>query len=106
MKYIITESKFNDIIKIYMKSTYGDIEMNVDDERGDEVIHFFSEKDIDENGYRKRIAYRNIYKTLWVNYDFLERMVGLFGAFDAGDTIKKYFEDTFDIEIDRVNIEF
>jgi hypothetical protein len=105
MKYIITESKFNDIIKIYMKSTYGDIEMNVDDERGDEVIHFFSEKDIDENGYRKRIAYRNIYKTLWINYDFLERMIGLFGT-DVGDAIKKYFEDTFDIEIDRVNIEF
>lgn len=104
MKYIITESKFNQVIKAYIERTYGDIEMVVDDDRGDEVIHFFSEQR-DEDGFRKRIAYMNIYKTLWVNYDLLNTASSIFGS-DTSSSFKKYFEDKFGIEVDRIHIEF
>jgi len=43
MKYIITESKLNEVIKKYMDATYGDVEMAVDE---DGYIHFFSRKDL------------------------------------------------------------
>ena len=47
MKYIITESKLNNIFKLYMDATYGDVEMNIDKD-DDGYIHFFSKKDIDK----------------------------------------------------------
>ena len=104
MKYIISESKLNDVVKKYMEIIYGDIEMNVDkDEEG--FIHFFSRKDFDEDGYPVRIAYRNNNGTLWVDYSFLERMVILFGT-SVDESIEKYFEDKFGIVILRINVEF
>ena len=102
MKYIITESKLDSIVKKYMKSSFGDVEMNVDQ---DGYINFFSTKDIDGEGHRKRIAHRNRYGTLWVDYNFFSRMVDLFGT-DVGMSIKRYFEDKFGIQVRQVNIEF
>jgi hypothetical protein len=104
MKYIINESKLNDVVKKYMEIIYGDIEMNIDkDEEG--FIHFFSRKDFDDDGYPVRIAYRNRSGTLWINYSFLERMVTLFGT-SVNEAIEKYFEDKFGIVILRINVEF
>ena len=102
MKYIITESKLDSVVNKYMNSYYGDIEMTVDD---DGYIYFFTEKDIDIEGYRKRIAHRNRYGTLWVGYNFFSRMVDLFGT-NVGMSIKRYYEDKFGIEVKQVNIEF
>ena len=102
MKYIITESKLDNVVKKYMNSSFGDVEMNVDE---DGYINFFSTKDIDNEGYRKRIAHRNLYGTLWIDYNFLNEMVDFFGT-DVGMSIKRYFEDKFGIEVKQVNVEF
>ena len=102
MKIIITESRLDSIVKKYMDSYFGDIVVKVDQ---DGYINFFSEKDIDNEGYHKRIAHRNRYGTLWVDFKFLEHMVNLFGT-DVGMSILKYFKDKFGIEIKQVNIEF
>ena len=102
MRYIITESKLDSVVKKYMDSSFGDVEMNVDQ---DGYINFFSTKDIDGEGYRKRIAHRNLYGTLWIDYEFLEHMVNLFGT-DVGISIMKYFKDKFGIEVKQVNVEF
>jgi hypothetical protein len=102
MKYIITENKYKRVIKKYIESTYGDIEMVVDN---DDVIQFFSEKVINGEGHRKRIAYRSSYNRLWVDFTFLENMIGLFGT-SVGESIKTYFKDTFGIEIDAIRVEF
>ena len=102
MKIIINESKLDSVVKKYINSYYGDVEMNVDE---DKYINFFSEKDIDNEGYRKRIAHRNTYGTLWIEYNFLSHMVDLFGT-DVGMSVKRYFEDKFGIQIRQVNIEF
>jgi len=102
MKIIINESKLDSVVKKYINSYYGDVEMNVDE---DKYINFFSEKDIDNEGYRKRVAHRNTYGTLWVTYNFFSHMVDLFGT-DVGMSVKRYFEDKFGIQIRQVNIEF
>lgn len=102
MRIIITESKLDSIVKKYMDSYFGDIVVKVDQ---DGYINFFSEKDIDDEGYRKRIAHRNRYGTLWINYDFFSRTVDIFGT-DVGMSIKRYYENKFGIEIKQVNIEF
>lgn len=102
MKIIITENKLDGIVKKYINSYYGDVEMTVDQ---DGYINFFSEKDIDNEGYRKRVAHRNSYGTLWVDYNFFSHMVDFFGT-DVGMSIKRYFEDKFGIQIRQVNIEF
>ena len=104
MKYIITESKLNEVIKKYMDATYGDVEMNIDKD-DDGYIHFFSRRDVDRDGYPVRIAYRNNTGTLWINFSFLERMVTLFGT-SVDEAIEKYFEDKFGIVILRINVEF
>ena len=102
MKIIISENKLDSVVKRYMDSSFGDVEMNVDE---DGYLNFFSTKDIDGEGYRKRIAHRNTYGTLWINYDFLNKMVDFFGT-DVGMSIKRYFENKFGIEVRQVNIEF
>jgi hypothetical protein len=102
MKYIITESKLNEVIKKYMEATYGDVEMNIDK---DGYIHFFSRKDIDSNGHSVRIAHRNKSGTLWIDYSFFEKMRVLFGN-SVGEAIEKYYIDKFGIEIKRINMEF
>ena len=102
MKYIITESKLNEVIKKYMDATYGDVEMAVDE---DGYIHFFSRKDIDSDGQAVRIAHRNLYGTLWIDYSFFEKMRVLFGN-SVGEGIEKYYSDKFGIEIKRINMEF
>jgi len=104
MKYIITESKLNEVIKKYMDATYGDVEMNVDKD-DDGHIHFFSRKDIDRDGYPVRIAHRNNHGTLWIDYSFFEKMRILFGN-SVGEGIEKYYTDKFGIEIKRINMEF
>ncbi|CAB4130142.1 hypothetical protein UFOVP117_276 [uncultured Caudovirales phage] len=104
MKYIITESKLNNIFKLYMDATYGDVEMAVDKD-DDGYIHFFSRKDIDSDGYPVRIAHRNNNGTLWIDYSFFEKMRALFGN-SVGEAIEKYYVDKFGIEIKRINMEF
>ena len=104
MKYIITESKLNEVIKKYMEATYGDVEMNVDKD-DDGHIHFFSRKDVDSDGYPVRIAHRSRYGTLWIDYSFFEKMRVLFGN-SVGEGIEKYYSDKFGIEIKRINMEF
>lgn len=102
MKYLITESKYNNVIKQFIETTFGDVEMNVDE---DGYIHFFSVKDVDSDGHRFRFAHRNLYGTLFINYNFFHRMVKLFGP-NVGDGIRAYFRDKFDLEIKSVNMEF
>jgi len=102
MKYIITESKLNEVIKKYMDATYGDVEMNIDD---DGYIHFFNRKDVDSDGHPVRIAHRNNHGTLWIDYSFFEMMRVLFGN-SVGEGIEKYYTDKFGIEIKRINMEF
>ena len=102
MKYLITESKYNNVIKQFIDTTFGDVEMNVDE---DGYIHFFSVKDVDSDGHRFRFAHRNLYGTLFMNYDFFHRMVKLFGP-NVSDGIRAYFLDKFGLEIKRVNMEF
>ena len=102
MKYIITESKLNEVIKRYMEATYGDVEMTVDE---DGYINFFSRKDVDSDGQAVRIAHRNLYGTLWIDYSFFEKMRVLFGN-SVGEGIEKYYTDKFGIEIKRINMEF
>jgi hypothetical protein len=104
MKYIITESKLNEVIKRYMEATYGDVEMNID-KYDDGHIHFFSRKDVDSDGYPVRIAHRSRYGTLWIDYSFFEKMRVLFGN-SVGEGIEKYYADKFGIEIKRINMEF
>ena len=104
MKYIITESKLNEVIKKYMDATYGDVEMNIDKD-DDGYIHFFSRRDVDSNGYPVRIAHRSRYGTLWIDYSFFEKMRVLFGN-SVGEGIEKYYSDKFGIEIKRINMEF
>ena len=103
MKYIITESKLNEVIKRYMDATYGDVEMTVDKDDG--YIHFFSRKDVDSDGHAVRIAHRNLNGTLWIDYSFFEKMRVLFGN-SVGEGIEKYYSDKFGIEIKRINMEF
>jgi hypothetical protein len=76
--------------------------MSVED---DGYINFFSTKLNDSQGYYKRIAHKNLYGTLWLDFKFLSHMINLFGT-DVGMSIKKYFGDKFDIEIKKVEIEF
>jgi len=102
MKYIITESKLNEVIKKYMEATYGDVEMTVDE---DGYINFFSRKDVDSDGHPVRIAHRSRYGTLWIDYSFFEKMRVLFGN-SVGEGIEKYYSDKFGIEIKRINMEF
>ena len=93
MKYIITESKLGNVVKKYIESYYGDVTMSVED---DGYLNFFSPIENDNQGYRKRIAHRNLYGTLWIDFKFLEHMVNLFGT-DVGISIMKYFKDYFAI---------
>lgn len=102
MKYLITESKYNNVIKQFIETTFGDVEMNVDE---DGYIHFFSERDVDSDGHRMRFAHRNLYGTLFINYNFFDKMFRLFGP-NVGDGIRAYFRDKFDLEIKSVNMEF
>ena len=103
MKYVITESKLNEVIKKYMDATYGDVEMTVDKDDG--YIHFFSRRDVDSDGYPVRIAHRNLNGTLWIDYSFFEKMRILFGN-SVGEGIEKYYSDKFGIEIMRINMQF
>lgn len=102
MKYIITESKLDNVVNRYIESYYGDVKMSVED---DGYLNFFSPKENDNQGYYKRIAHRNLYGTLWIDFKFLEHMIELFGT-DVGMSILRYFENKFDIKVKQVNVEF
>ena len=106
MKIIINENKVFGIISKIIKSYYGDIEMSVDEDDG--YIHFFSRKDMDNDGYPVRIAHRNNHGTLWVDYNFFTYVSDLtnFNSDIISDGIMNYVKDKFGIPVKQVNIEF
>ena len=107
MKIIINENKVFGIISKIIKSYYGDNEIAVDKD-DDGYIHFFSRKDIDSDGYPVRIAHRNKYGTLWVDYNFFTYVSDLtnLNSDIISDGIMNYIKDEFGISIKQVNVEF
>ena len=107
MKIIINENKVFGIISKIIKSYYGDIEMAVDKD-DDGYIHFFSRKDIDSDGYPVRIAHRNKYGTLWVDYNFFTYVSDLtnLNSDIISDGLMNYIKDEFGIPVKQVNVEF
>jgi|694.fasta_scaffold71966_7 hypothetical protein len=105
MKFIINENKVSGVISKIIKSYYGDVEMTIDE---DKYINFFSEKEIDYEGYPKRIFHRNNYGTLWVDHNFFTYVSDLtnLNTDIISDGIMNYIKDEFGIPVKQVNVEF
>ena len=103
MKYIITESRFNNILDKLFIDRYGSI--LVKDERPDGYVNFWDGRPFSE----KSIPFEmNSGGTLWVNdYTFLKKVKNLFGLkrMEVNELFKNYFEDRYGVKVKIVSSE-
>jgi hypothetical protein len=103
MKYIITESRFNDLLDKLFIDRYGDL--LVKDERPDGYIIFWDGRPHSEKGVPFEL---NAGGNLWVNdYTFLKKIKTLFGLknMEVNELFKNYFEDRYGVEVKMVSSE-
>jgi hypothetical protein len=104
MKYIITESRFNNILDKLFIDRYGSIP--VKDEHPDGYVNFWDGRPFSE----KSIPFEmNSGGTLWVNdYTFLKKVKNLFGlktSDEVNELFRNYFEDRYGVKVKVVSSE-
>ena len=113
MKYIISESRFNNILDKLFIDRYGSI--LVKDEQPDGYVVFFDEhrpfsKDKDQPFAHRGVPFElNSGGTLWANdYIFFKKIKNLFGlktSDEINELFRNYFEDRYGVKVKIVSSE-
>ena len=98
MKYIITESRLNDIIENYLNSELGDLNLV---QRRDDTDWYVNQSGrpiviISKGGFKDILSLRRDI------YDNLEKMFGLDTTDDVQAHLKKYFYTKWGLPVDMV----
>jgi hypothetical protein len=104
MKYIITESRLNDVIFKYLDIVLSNVEIISPAKHVD--ILFVA--DIRHNQNYGLIGWDEP-NILYVEYSFLEKIQNMFGLADHSDTldvIGKYIENKYNLEVKDVQIDY
>lgn len=112
MKYIIAESRFNNILDKLFINRYGSI--LVKEDQPDGYIVFYDENQPYSKNEEQPFSQRgvpfelNIGGNLWVNdYVFFKRIRNLFGlsTIEVNELLKNYFEEKYGVEVKMVSSE-
>ena len=104
MRYIIAESRFNNILDKLFIDRYGSLP--VKDETPEGYVYFLDNQPSPEKGIPFEM---NVAGTLWVNdYTFFKKIKSLFGlktSSEENELFKNYFQDRYGVKIKTISSE-